>query len=170
MVRKSHFAMPPVSSETTPQLTPRALTKQEFGRRVYNLMVGKGWTQSGLAREVTRLSGTSIGRDSISTYINGKTFPTPQKLEALAKVLGVTKDELLPNAMMNALDDEHPAIELKQAAGHPGKAWLRVNRALSYSTAAKIIQLIDEDDRDDMPRDMNQRAKRVVEKATDAPD
>ena len=140
MVRKVRAVMPPV--DTTPQLTPRALTRQEFGRRVATLLLDKGWNQSDLAR------AADLGRDSISTYVNGKTFPTPKALKAIAEALGVTKEELLPNYTMSALDDEHPAVELKQASGHPGKAWLRINRAMSFTTAAKIIELINKEDQE----------------------
>src|ERR1043165_6798156 len=62
-------------------LTPNHLTKQEFAKRVYNLMLNKGWHQSELARQA------GLTRDSISTYINGKVFPTPSKLGKLAKAL-----------------------------------------------------------------------------------
>jgi transcriptional regulator with XRE-family HTH domain len=141
MSRKSHFSLAPSREEMTPQLTPRALTKQEFGRRLHGLMLAKSWNQSDLAR------ASELGRDSISTYVNGKTFPTPLALAKLAQALGMKPEELLPNSMMNAMDDEHPAIELRQATGHPGKAWLRVNRAMSFGAAAKIIDIINEEDR-----------------------
>jgi transcriptional regulator with XRE-family HTH domain len=140
MSRKSRSTMAPQAIETTPILTPRALTRQEFGRRLQQLMLAKSWNQSDLAR------AADLGRDSISTYVNGKTFPTPVALKKMADALGMEPQELLPNTMMNAMDDEHPAVELRQAAGHPGKAWLRVNRAVSFGTAAKIVELINQDD------------------------
>lgn len=130
----------PASEEARQHLTPRALTKQEFGRRLQGLMMAKDWTQSDLAR------ASGMGRDSISKYINAISFPTPLALKKLAESLGVTKEELLPNALMQALDDEHPAVELKQAAGHPDKAWLRVNRAVPFDVAARIVALINESD------------------------
>lgn len=139
MVRKARAVMAPVEMQA-PQLTPRALTRQEFGRRLATLLLDKGWNQSDLAR------AAELGRDSISTYVNGKTFPTPKALKALSEALGVSKDDLLPNQMMQAMDDEHPAVELKQASGHPNKAWLRINRAMSFATAAKIIELINKED------------------------
>jgi transcriptional regulator with XRE-family HTH domain len=139
MVRKSRQTLPP-SDQLDVDLTPRALTKQEFGRRLFALMMSRSMSQSDLSR------AASIGRDSVSTYVNGKTFPTPQALKKLADALGVQPEELLPNGMMSAMEDEHPAVELRQAAGHADKAWLRVNRAMSFATAAKIIALIDEED------------------------
>lgn len=140
MARKSRFALPPVDM-TDSGLTPRALTKQEFGRRLFQMMMSRSMSQSDLAR------AAEMGRDSISTYVNGKTFPTPLALKKLADALGVEQDELLPNGLMAAMEDEHPAVELRQAAGHPDKAWVRVNRSMSFATAAKIISLIDEEDK-----------------------
>ena len=132
---------PAVLEPVTGQLTPKALTRQEFGRRLNRLMHEKEWNQSDLAR------AAGIGRDSVSTYVNGKVFPTPLALKKIAAALGVDREALLPNEIMSAFDDEVPAVELKQASGHPDKAWLRVNRMMSFATAAKIIALIDEEDK-----------------------
>lgn len=139
MVRKSRFALPP-SDLPEGTLTPKALTKQEFGRRLYALMMARNMNQSDLSR------AADMGRDSISTYIAGKKFPTPKSLQKLADALGVEPNELMPNGMLAAMDEEHPAVELRQASGHPDKAWLRVNRSMSFTTAAKIIAMIDEED------------------------
>lgn len=122
------------------ELTPRELSRQEFGRRLHKLLIEKGWTQSDLARQA------GVGRDAISKYVNAVAFPTPLQAEKIAKALGVSREELLPNLLMNALDKENPAIELRQAAGHPNKAWLRINRSVSFATGAKIIALINEED------------------------
>lgn len=139
MVRKSRQAMPPGDLAGI-DLTPKALTKQEFGRRLYAVMMSRGMSQADLARSA------EMGRDSISTYVNGKTFPTPRAVKKIADALGVEPEELLPNGLMSAMEDEFPAVELRQAAGHADKAWLRVNRAMSFATAAKIIAMIDEED------------------------
>ncbi|HEY9550622.1 MAG TPA: helix-turn-helix transcriptional regulator [Kiloniellaceae bacterium] len=140
MSRSPRYAVDP-AGEPRNLLTPRHLTKQEFGRRLYQLMLAKNWSQADLARRA------ELGRDSISTYINGKTFPDPLSRKKLADALGVSVDELIPNGMETALDQEFPAVELKQAVGHPGMAWVRINRAMSFATAAKIIDLINQEDR-----------------------
>lgn len=140
MVRKSRGALAPSSEAVTSHLTPKALTKQELGRRLSAMLIERNMTQSDLSR------AADLGRDSISTYVSGKTFPTPKALQALAHALGVERSDLLPNEIMSAMDDQVPAVELKQAAGHPGVAWLRVNRLMSFSTACEIIKLIADED------------------------
>ena len=140
MVRKSRFALP-ASDVSSELLVPKALTKQEFGRRLYALLIERSMTQSDLAR------AAGVGRDGISRYVAGKTIPTPNVLHKLADALGVEASALLPNSTFAAMEEEHPAVELRQAAGYPDKAWLRVNRLMSFSLAAKIIAMIDEEDK-----------------------
>lgn len=88
-----------------------------------------------------------MGRDAISTYVNGRSFPTSASLNLLCKAFGLTREEVFPNATYDATNDEHPALELRMMAGQPGKAWVRVNRLLSFETAAHIVQLINAEDR-----------------------
>jgi transcriptional regulator with XRE-family HTH domain len=146
MPRRSRHASDPGDDPTIPLggLTPKALTKQEFGRRLAAVMLEKGMNQSDLAR-ATGNFGKPLGRDSISTYVNGHAFPTPRSLNQLARALGVDREALLPNSLMQAMNDEHPAVEMTQAVGHPDKAWLKVNRMVSFATAAKIIDIINRD-------------------------
>lgn len=139
MPRKSRFVMSQ-GVERIDQLTPTELSRQEFGRRLYGLLIAKKLNQSQLA------TMADVGRDSISRYIAGKTFPTPLLLAKMAEALGVEESELLPNSLKYAMEEEQPAIDLRQAAGHPGMAWLRINRAMTFGTASKIIALIDEED------------------------
>ena len=120
-------------------LVPKHLTKQEFGKRVYRLMLAKGWSQSELSRQA------DLPRDSISTYVRGKSLPTPQNLASLASALGVPEAELLPNHIESAIDHDNPAFEMRVSPGAPGMAWLRVNRAVSWGVAIKIADLLEHD-------------------------
>lgn len=139
MVRQNRQAMPPSDAWANP-MAPREITRQEFGRNLFKLMTDAGMNQSELGR------AANVGRDRISNYVNGKAFPTPPIMQRLAIALDVTNETLLPNIVKEAMDSEYPAIELRQASGHENKAWLRVNRSMSFATAAKIIALIEEED------------------------
>lgn len=120
-------------------LAPKHLTKQQFGRRLYQLMLTRGWNQSELARQA------GLPRDSISTYVRGVALPTPKSLQALAKALDMPAPEILPNAVEMALDEDHPSLEIKVSPSAPNTAWLRVNRLVSLSTATKIAELLESD-------------------------
>jgi len=124
----------------TADMAPRELSKHEFGRKLMALMLDKGWNQSELARRA------KIGRDAVSTYIRGVSFPEPVSLNKLAKALGLTAEQLLPNTTIRGIaSDPTPAFEIKQAAGgDPSRVWLRVNRIVTFEQAAKIVQLLKE--------------------------
>jgi len=122
------------------RLTPKHLAKEEFGRRVFNLLRDRGWNQSDLARQA------GLGRDKISVYITGKAFPTPASLKAIADALHVKPEELLPNHFESAIDADNPAFEMKVSNAAPNTAWLRVNRLVSMVTAVKIAELLQNDD------------------------
>lgn len=137
------------SAVSSSALSPKQLTKQEFGRRLQALMLERSWNQSDLARNAILEDGRAMGRDAVSSYVNGHSFPSPKSLDALAKAFNLPKEELLPNSMMLAMDAEHPEFELRVAAGHPGKAWVRINRMMSMATATDIARLLNEEDKRD---------------------
>lgn len=131
-----------ITGDTLPDhvLAPTHLTKQQFGKRLYKLMLGKGWHQSELHRQ------SGLPRDSISTYIRGKSLPTPQSLQKLAEALGVKPEELLPNHTESAIDEDTPSFEMKVSPNAPNTAWLRVNRLVSMPSALKIADILAHDD------------------------
>ncbi|MCW4115625.1 helix-turn-helix domain-containing protein [Aurantimonas sp. MSK8Z-1] len=133
-----------VNGERPPHnpLTPRQLTRDEFGRRVENLMLGKGWRQADLARH------SGLPKDSVSTYVKGKTLPTPLSLKKLADALGVEPQELLPNHAQSAINDDNPALDIRQSPGDPSKSWLRVNQLVSSRLAAQIHLMLTDPDAD----------------------
>lgn len=136
MPQKSRFHIDELPGSA---LAPKHLTKQEFGRRLYRLMIKHGWNQSELARQA------GLPRDSVSTYIRGRTLPTPKSLQALANALGMTPGDLLPNALETAIDEDNPSLEVRVSVSAPDKAWLRVNRLVSFQTAARVMELINSD-------------------------
>ena len=122
-------------------LAPKSLTKIEFGRRLYRLMLNKGWNQSELARQA------DLPRYAVSVYIRGKSLPTPPNVKRLAAALGVSETALLPNIAENAIsDDDTPSFELKVSSSAPNTAWLRVNQLVSTATAMQVAQLLSNDE------------------------
>jgi transcriptional regulator with XRE-family HTH domain len=121
-------------------LVSKHLTKQEFGRRLYSLMLAQGWTQSELARQA------DLPRDSISVYVRGRSLPTPTSLAKLAQAFNMQSEELLPNLIDGAIDEDTPAFEMKVSTNAQNIAWVRVNRAVTLKTALKIAELLESDD------------------------
>lgn len=127
---------------TDASLRPKHLTKQEFGRRLYTLMVARNWNQSELARRA------DLARDSVSTYVRGISLPEPKNLRKLAEALEMEPSELLPNTLESAIDEDVPSLELKVSTSDPRVAWLRVNRLVSTPTAMNVIEILNKDDAD----------------------
>jgi transcriptional regulator with XRE-family HTH domain len=125
----------------TVDTTPKFITKAEFGRRVHQYILKKGWTQSELARR------SGLPRDSISTYVRGAVFPSELSLDKLAKALGVKAEELLPNKLENTISrSQHPSFEMKASETEPGLVWLRVDRLVKFASAVQIANILDNDD------------------------
>lgn len=117
-------------------LSQRVLTKQEFGKRLFALMLEKGMNQSDLAR------AGGLGRDSISTYIRGRSVPTPQNLERLAAAVGVSSADLYPNYDANAAAIEEPLFQVKQINDGSGMMWLHINMRIDAKKAVEIMQIL----------------------------
>ncbi|MGB0467517.1 MAG: helix-turn-helix domain-containing protein [Pontibacterium sp.] len=124
------------AADNTVDLTQKVLSKQEFGKRLYALMMQKGMNQSDLAR------ASKLGRDSISTYVRGRSVPTPQNLEKLCAVLSVAPDELYPNYAANAAAIEEPVLQIKQVADDTNMMWLTVNMKVDAATAIQVMQIL----------------------------
>jgi transcriptional regulator with XRE-family HTH domain len=122
--------------------TPQDIMKQQFSRRLWALMVEKGWNQSELAR------AAGLGRDIVSVYINAKSLPEPKNLKKLADAFNMPMAQLYPQGAQVGASQETPAIEFRQAMGGQSKGWLRVNVEISAVKALRIMQIVHEPDAD----------------------
>lgn len=122
---------------------PVEAAREEFGRRVRNYRLKKGWNQSELARAATTET-VRVTRDEVSKYEKANHFPGHEKLEAVAKALGVTAEDLMPTKGLTAKADRTPPFEMRATAD--GRVWLRVNQAVSYEAALKIMALLKGDE------------------------
>lgn len=140
MAKSTRTHLPPSNKTTKSTLIPKHLAKDEFARRLYKLMLDKGWRQADLAR------AAGLPRNAISVYLRGASLPNPESTKALAKALDMDPGVLLPNYTESAIERDNPEIEFRVSPADPKKAWLRINRLVSTSTAIKIMSLIEADD------------------------
>ena len=116
----------------------------DFARRLQNALNNKGWTQAELARRMAPLMKESrIGRDNISKYLRAKVLPLPNALEAMAKVLGSSR-ELLPGRGTQAVHEELAPRAMRYVGG--GRVWVQINQTMTESTALKLFQLLREEE------------------------
>lgn len=144
---------PPLNPGHRIMRSPDDLRKlQDFARRLHQLMLAKGLSQSDLARAVWgkdvdgRGYDVAKNRDRISQYLKGISLPAPANMARLAKELGVTVIELAPDAVVAAVDREHPALRMTMIAGHTDKTHLQVDQLVDPDIAVKIAALLSENE------------------------
>lgn len=114
-----------------------------FAERLKTAMVEAGLSQVMLAEK----SGCSTA--SISQYIHGKNHPTPEKVQALARAVGVTVDYLLGNAAEGSAEKKFTIppgmkpITLRQASACLHMADKNVKEGISNGTLpiGRVIRL-----------------------------
>ena len=122
-------------------MTPEA--KLAFGRRLQQLLDQKGWNCSDLARKIWGTITTKAGyvvarnRDRVSVYVRGKAFPSPQILQKIATVLGVTVAELAPEFGAN----DPPEWSFTKIRGQ-NMVLVQINQRMDERLAAQIRALV----------------------------
>lgn len=116
------------------------LDRKQFGARLLNELVDRGWSQSDLGR------AAGVSRDSISRYVTGKNLPDLPQLKRIAEALDMEPADLLPNFDLQAIKEDMspPAFEMKAIADNPGRSMLRINREVPTALAFKIGTLLEE--------------------------
>lgn len=125
----------PKKAQEPEALSNRHLVKAEFAKRLYSKIMERGWTQSEFARHC------DLARDAISTYVRGRSIPSPQALEKMASVLGCRPEELLPNYYESAHSKQEPTFELRDVPNEEGYMWLKLNMRLPKKVAMEIFML-----------------------------
>lgn len=121
---------------------------QHFARKLHDLMVQKGFSQSDLAKQIwgttedSRGYKVAKGRDRISQYVRGEAIPEPRNLQSIAKVLNVEVSELAPDLVAATLDREAPELAMTAVSGHENKVHLQINTLIPFEIAAQIVGLI----------------------------
>lgn len=123
-----------------PKLSERDLVKSDFAKRLGRLLADKGWNQSDLARAAEKHlpKGETFRRDSVSTYLKKTALPRPMALNAIAKALGVTPDDLLPNSDFS----EKTPYSMRPVVDEPGQSWLSVDMKVPMGTALAVLSLL----------------------------
>jgi len=126
-----------------PDDAPKSAVLMEFARRLQKGMNAKGWNQSELCRRASELmppDGGTVDRALVSKYINSKALPGPVRLEAIAKALDMAPDELLPTRGITAASEKTPELDVRDVGD--GRVWLRVNQAVDWAKALKIMAIL----------------------------
>ena len=111
-------------------------TRQEFGQRLYSLMMKNKMSQSDLSR------ASGMGRDSISKYVRGRSVPSPRNLQKLCDALDVDSDVLFPNYDAQANAIEQATLEIKSIEADTENFWLRINMKVPAMKAVEVMRIL----------------------------
>ncbi|WP_018940614.1 helix-turn-helix transcriptional regulator [Thioalkalivibrio sp. K90mix] len=108
--------------------------------RLRNELAKRNWRQSDLAR------ACGMGRDAISTYMKGRSHPSPENAKKMARVLGCSVSDLLPGFVGGVNDTGRdgaaPALEIRQSSSDPSRMWVQVNQAVTPAQAMAIMEIL----------------------------
>lgn len=136
---KPRSLAPPAPRTSQTPTSNRDLAKLALSRRLSKILQDRDMNQSDLAR------AADLPRELISTYMRGRSWPTPLSLKRITRALGFKEvEDWLPDVMAAQVEDENPSLDMRALQGHPGKMWVRVNQVLPTMVAAKILQLVNE--------------------------
>ncbi len=131
-----------------------AYTKAErvaFGQLLRQLMADKGLNGADLARRANNYitSGKGLDRSAISWYVNGRSIPSPVSLNAIARVLDVNPQMMLPRSheqrpgeAVGAPTSGEKDVRMSLLAG--GQMHLMVNLKLPAEKGWEILRLLEE--------------------------
>ena len=71
-----------------------------LGKKILELRKKRGFTQEQLGDKIC------VTRQTISNWELGETFPNPEQLKSLSKILNVSIDELLDNEIKNVIENK----------------------------------------------------------------
>lgn len=107
----------------------------------------KGWSQSDLARAVfgttpNPKNGNPIaaGRDNVSKWLSGASFPEPENLTKLSEITGIPETKLV--APVAAPAPGQPSVQLVQVRSHPGVAHLILDLTVSRARGLEMMGLL----------------------------
>lgn len=122
-----------------------------FGQALRNMMAAKGLSGADLARRANQFisSGKGLDRSAISWYVNGRSIPTPVSLNAIARVLDVNPQMMLPRSHEQRPDDavgppptSDKDVRMSLMAG--GMMHLMINIKLPAEQGWKILKMLEE--------------------------
>ncbi len=109
--------------------------REDLARKLRLALHTREWNQSDLAR------AANLPRELISSYVNGRAFPTTKSLRRLAEALQLKVEDLAPQAPGMFQWEPPPTMEITSLAN--GMAKITVNTTVPISTALEIGRLIE---------------------------
>lgn len=150
------------------KVQPRRITSDVrviFGKNLNKLMLERGVSASDLARHcfgTTEEKGFEVanGRDRISKYLHGKSFPEYATLPKIADKLDCSLDDLLPPEVLTALQGTASPIITVELSPTTGFHKVKMNGEFSQKFVEELVILVAKHRGTNNVRD-NRRRKRA---------
>lgn len=119
-----------------------------FARRLNQALLAKGWRQADLVRAVHNLMPSDMdsdarakafGRHLVSSYMRGRHMPSPVNIALMAKALGLTVRDFVPEGAAVVVGHTDRAIQVTMSTG--GMARLKLDMELPNDIALQIMAL-----------------------------
>jgi hypothetical protein len=127
------------------------LVKKDFASNLDEIVRAQGMNKSDLARKMWGDTIDKSGRrgaahrDRITAWTAGS-IPDPTNMKLLADTLGVSLEELSAPLVARMVDRERHSLQMIQAAGHPDKVHLRVDKLVNVHIAVQVLALLVKND------------------------
>lgn len=128
-----------------------AVEKKVFGQKLRKMMADKGLSGADLARQASihLPKDKTIGRDNISWYLTGRSMPIPTYMAAIAKVLEIDPQFLLPRDHSQKVGEAPPPVaspehDVRMAIGANGEMHLMLNIHLPRELGWKLLQIVED--------------------------
>lgn len=118
-----------------------------FARNLDKHLKAKGWSASDLAAAIwgrkkdARGYDVAIGRDRISVYLAGKSYPDNKNLNLIAMALEVNAEDLAPDITAATVEAETTDAAMTQVGD---KTLVQVRKLLTFDQAVRIMAIINE--------------------------
>jgi transcriptional regulator with XRE-family HTH domain len=124
-----------------------------FGKRLKAILAEKEMTASDVAAKIwsrqRNAKGALVakGRDRLSVWINGKSFPDHENRLKLAKALGMPVSELFPDDELQTANRATPEGSIVWSKDYPaGQTFLQLAQFVSMEAALEILAIIKRDE------------------------
>lgn len=125
-------------SDSSIVITPREVLRKELSTNLQMYLRKKHWRQIDLAR------AAGMGRDSISSYVNGRMLPSRENLEKMAKALRIEPENLQSGTPQTKSDLEGAAYEWRLLNVEDPLGWLKINRRVTPDQERRIKEILSE--------------------------
>jgi hypothetical protein len=123
-----------------------------FAKRLNQMLLRKGWSQADLTRAAQNHvpEGHEFKRHLPSVWLRGKHMPNGINLEILAKALGVTKEDLIPEGSATVVGLADRAVQFTMSTN--GYARIKLDMEMPAEIAMKIMMLAQEAQKGQKPQ------------------